>query len=91
MKPESWSGNDEELVINQIVHNCNYWCSHICKRETLEKYCREKGVQNPSVVIDDMIRTGVVFTPKTGYVGLTEPEKHGVKCAKKTLHLEQFK
>lgn len=79
-----WQGNfeaesDEETVIRQIIHNCNYWSSKMCKRDTLEKYCREKGVGNPAEIIDDLTRRGIVFAPKRGYVGLTEPEKHGLK------------
>lgn len=83
-KNKPWMGSfevssEEEAVIKQIVHNCNYWNSQICKRETLEKYCREKGVSNPTAILNDLIRRGIVYEPRPGYVGLTEPEKHGLK------------
>lgn len=80
----AWQGTfeaetDEDLVIKQIVHNCNYWSSQMCKRETLEKYCLEKGVEDPAEVIDELTRRGIVYAPKRGYVGFTEPEKQGLK------------
>lgn len=68
---------DEEKVISQIVENCNYWNSNICKRVTLEKYCIEKkGVENPGAILNDLERRGIAYTPKKGYIGLTEPEKY---------------
>lgn len=64
--------DEEDLVIKQIKHNCNFWSSDVCKRATLEKYCRAKGVQDPKAVIDQLISRGVVWTPKKGYVGLVK-------------------
>jgi len=80
MAKKPWQGtfeakSDEEIVIKQIIHNCKYWNSTICKRETLEKYCREKGVKDPAAIINDLIRRGILYTPKNGYIGFTEPEK----------------
>ena len=65
--------DDEELVIKQIKHNSDYWGSNMCKRETMEKYCREKGVQDPTAVVDRLIRAGVLYTPKKGYIAITKP------------------
>lgn len=72
------AASDEEAVIKQIVHNSRHWDSHICKRETLEKYCREKGIEDPAAILGDLIRRGVVYVPREGYIGLTEPEKYGL-------------
>lgn len=69
---------DEEIVVEQIVENCKYWASNICKTETMLKYAREKGVKNPEEILKDLERRGIVYTPKPGYVGLTEPEKYGL-------------
>lgn len=67
---------EEKDVIDQALENCRFWSSTMCKRETLEKYCREeRGVPNPGRVIDTLIERGVLYTPKPGYVGFTEPEK----------------
>lgn len=83
---------DEEKVITQTVENCEYWASNICKRETLEKYCIEKrGVPNPGEILDDLIRRGVVYTPKPGYVGLTEPEKYGLPPIERAPDVEAMK
>lgn len=86
---KSWMGEftantDEEAVIKQIVHNIKYWKTGICKRDTLEKYCREKGIENVSEILSDLIRRGVVYTPREGYIGLTEPKKYGLLPIEKT-------
>lgn len=78
-----WMGSftaktDEEAVIKQIVHNCMHWNSHMCKRETLEKYCLEKGIENVGEILSELIRRGDVYVPREGYIGLTEPEKYGL-------------
>lgn len=79
-KGKPWMGkfsvaSDEELVIRQTVHNCNYWRSRMCKRETMEKYCREKGLQDPTAIVDKLIREGILYEPKKGYIALTRAKK----------------
>lgn len=69
---------DEAKVVEQIVENCKFWNSNICKRETLEKYLVEKGIENPGRILEDLIRKGLAYTAKRGYIGLTEPEKYGL-------------
>jgi hypothetical protein len=66
-------------IIEQIMENCKYWQSNICKRDTMEKYAKEKrGVPDPTAIVDQLIRRGVLYTPKPGYIGFTEPEKYGL-------------
>ncbi|MFQ6064277.1 MAG: hypothetical protein ACE5L6_02260, partial [Candidatus Bathyarchaeia archaeon] len=63
----------------QIVENCKFWKSHMCKRETAEKYARErKGVARATEVINDLIRRGILYSPRKGYIAPTEPEKYGL-------------
>lgn len=69
---------DEDAVIQQIVENCKFWVSTICKEETMLKYARLKHVETPELILEDLIRRGVAHRPKRGYVGLTEPEKYGL-------------
>ena len=68
----------EDLVIEQIVENCKFWKSTICKEETMLKYVRIKGVENAKEILDDLVRRGIAYRPRPGYVGLTEPEKYGL-------------
>lgn len=71
---------DEKEVIDQAIENCRFWGSTLCKRSTLEKYCREeRDVEDPGKVIYTLIERGVLYTPKPGYVGFTEPEKWGLE------------
>ena len=69
---------DERKAMEQVAENCKFWRSHICKRETAEKYLRQKGVKDPSVIIDQLIRKGVLYGVRS-YIGPTEPEKWGVQ------------
>ena len=76
---KTWMGtfpfdSDEDLVIKQIRHNSAYWASDMCKRETMEKYCREKGVKDPTSIVNDLIKRGIAYTPKKGYIALTEAQ-----------------
>lgn len=82
---------DEEKVISQVVENCKFWKSNICKRETVEKYCREKDVADPGKIIDDLIVAGIVYTPKEGYIGLTEPEKYDLPPIERTEETKALK
>ncbi|MFB0544066.1 MAG: hypothetical protein ACETVR_04720 [Candidatus Bathyarchaeia archaeon] len=70
---------EEKEVIDQALENCRFWGSTMCKRSTLEKYCREeRDIEDPGKVVDGLIERGVLYTPKKGYVGFTEPEKWGL-------------
>ncbi len=84
---KSWMGTftaktDEEAVLKQIAHNIKFWKTGICKRETLETYCREKGIENVTEILRKLIRQGDVYMPREGYLGLTEPEKYGLPSFK---------
>jgi len=83
VKRKPWMGSfradtDEEAVTKQLIHNCKHWGGHICKRETAEKYCQEKGIMQVHDIINNLLRTGVLYEPKPGYVGFSEPTKHGL-------------
>lgn len=74
-RKKPWQGSfkfksQEDLVVRQIIHNADFWGSDICKRSTLEKYCREKGLADPGKILNGLIRKGLVHSPKKGYVGL---------------------
>ena len=66
----------EQTVIDQVVHNCSYWKSRICKRSTLQKHLEEKGVLNVTEVLDRMIEQKILYEPKKGFIGFTKPEDH---------------
>jgi len=70
----------EREVIDQILENCRFWGSTMCKRSTLEKYCREEsGIEAPGRIIEVLIVRGILHTPKPGYIGFKEPEKWGLR------------
>lgn len=78
-------------LIEQIVENCKFWNSTICKTETVLKYAKDKGVENPEEILADLTHERVVYEPKPGYIGLTNPEKYGLIGEKKSTPEEPSK
>lgn len=69
--PERIENYSRSIVLCQIHLNIDFWKSNMCKRETVEKHCRRRGVEDVTEIINGLIREGVLYEPKSGYISFT--------------------